>query len=64
MKNQQRIKMDCNWIVKQAIEARNNLKAIMLENVTDIEQRVLIKSLVRNMDYQEVCAKLKALNSK
>jgi hypothetical protein len=60
VQNISRVKMDCNWMVKDANAMREQVKAIKLSAVTDKEQRLLIKIEVRAMDYNELNKFLKA----
>lgn len=54
-----RVKMDCNWMVKDASKMREQIKAIKLAGVTDTEQRLLIKIEIRAMNWNEMCDFLK-----
>lgn len=54
MVKQERIRADCNWMVKEAQTMREQVKAKLLDGVTDTEDRLNIKIRVRLMDYNEL----------
>lgn len=54
MIKQERIRQDCNWMVKESQSMREQVKSKLLDGVTDAEQRLNIKIRVRLMDYNEL----------
>ena len=54
MIKQERIRQDCNWIVKEAQAMREQVKVKLLKDVTDTVTRLDIKIRVKLMDYNEL----------